>query len=412
MAKELKKSTSPVQGVEGDRGIEGYKPPKFEMFDGTGNPRVHLRTYCEKLARVRKDEKIRMKLFMRSLTGDALSWYISQNPKKWSNWVSMASDFMDWFRFNIGNAPNVFYIQNLKKKPTETFRKYATPWRSEAAKVRPTLDEKQMNKFFIRAQNPQYYERLMVIENHKFSDIVKIEERIEEGIKSGMVTNFEALQATNKALQLGGISKKRDVGADKIQTLIDNKVIQAKEVPPHVRNNPLPDHRGDGVHVMETNEEWDPEGSIRLIQEGDDLKVAVTLTPIVVQTHAPIDVEAILWDYVAEDRQKGKAKVEESDATQGMTRTGRVYKPEHLEGSSKDATARQPIIDIRPDDLWSKVQEQEYSVVDHLNKVLAQISIMSLLQNSKAHKNALMKVLSDAYVPNNITWGKMANMVG
>ena len=95
-----------------------------------------------------------MKLFMRSLTGDALSWYICQNPKKWVNWVSMASDFMDRFRFNTENAPDVFYIQNLKKKPTETFREYATRWRSEAAKVRPSLDEEQMNKFFVRAHDP------------------------------------------------------------------------------------------------------------------------------------------------------------------------------------------------------------------------------------------------------------------
>ncbi|XP_070013632.1 uncharacterized protein [Nicotiana sylvestris] len=267
MAEELKNLTSRVQGVEGDRGIEGlnyedlciqldvelpegYKPPKFEMFDGIGDPKARLWTYCDKLVGVGKDETIWMKLFMTSLTGDAFSWYISQNPKKWSDW-------------------------NLKKKPTETFCEYATHWRSEAAKVRPSLDEEQMNKFFIRVQDPQYYERLMVIENHKFSDFIKLGERIEEGIKSGMVTNFEAQQATNKALQLGGISKKIDVGAahtttecqtlkDKIQTLIDNKVIQAKEVAPNVCNNRLPDHRGGGVHVIETNEEWDTEGSIGL----------------------------------------------------------------------------------------------------------------------------------------------------
>ncbi|XP_070045408.1 uncharacterized protein [Nicotiana tomentosiformis] len=226
MAEELKKLTSRVHGVEGGKGIEGlnnedmciqpdvelpkgYKPPKFEMFDGTGDPKVHLRTYRDKLVGVGKDERIRMKLFMRSLTGDALSWYISQNPKKWVSWVSMASDFMDRFRFNTENAPDVFYIQKLKKKPTETFREYATRWRSEAAKIRPALEEEQMNKFFVRAQDPQYYERLMVIENHKISDIIKLGERIEEGIKSGMVTNFEALHATNKALQSGGISKKK-----------------------------------------------------------------------------------------------------------------------------------------------------------------------------------------------------------
>ncbi|XP_070010796.1 uncharacterized protein [Nicotiana sylvestris] len=102
LAKELKKLTSWIQGIKGSKGIEGlnsedlciqpdvelperYKPPKFEMFDGTSDPRVHLRTYCNKLVGAGKDERIRMKLFMRSLKGDALSWYISQDPKKWSS---------------------------------------------------------------------------------------------------------------------------------------------------------------------------------------------------------------------------------------------------------------------------------------------------------------------------------------
>ncbi|XP_070025115.1 uncharacterized protein [Nicotiana sylvestris] len=216
MAEELKKLTGRVQSVVGGKGIEGlnyedfcvqldvelsegYKPPKFERFDEIGDSKVHLRTYYDKLVGVGKDERLRMKLFMRSLTGDALSWYMSQNPKKWVNWVSMASDFMDRFRFNTENTPDVFYIQNLKKKPTETFREYATRWILEAAKERAALEEEQMNKFFVKAQYPQYYERLMVIENHKFSNIIKLGERIEEGIKSGMVTNFEAFQATNKA---------------------------------------------------------------------------------------------------------------------------------------------------------------------------------------------------------------------
>ncbi|XP_070008502.1 uncharacterized protein [Nicotiana sylvestris] len=229
-AEELKKLTSRIQGVEGSKGIdglnyedlcihpdvelpEGYKHPKFEMFDGTGDPMVHLRTYCDKLVRVGNDERIRMKLFMRSLKGDALSWYISRDPKKWSSRIGMASNFMDRFRFNTENAPDVFYIHNLKKKATETFHEYATRWRSEATKVKPTLEEEQMDKFFVWTQDPQYYERLMMIQNHKFSDIIKLGERIEEGIKSSIVTYFEAFQATNKALQSGGVSKKRDVGA-------------------------------------------------------------------------------------------------------------------------------------------------------------------------------------------------------
>nr|XP_016438619.1 PREDICTED: uncharacterized protein LOC107764543 [Nicotiana tabacum] len=154
LAAELKKLASRVQGVEGD-------------------PKVHLRMYCDKLVGVGRHEKIRMKLFMRSLKGDALSWYISQDSKKWTSWVRMASDFMDRFRFNTKNAPDVLYIQNLKRKPTE-----------------------------------RAYEQ-----GQKFSDIIKLGERIEEGIKNGMVTNLEALQATNKALQSGVTTKKWDVNS-------------------------------------------------------------------------------------------------------------------------------------------------------------------------------------------------------
>ncbi|XP_075102682.1 uncharacterized protein LOC142177533 [Nicotiana tabacum] len=69
--------------------------------------------------------------------------------------------------------------------------------------------------------------------------------------------------------------------------------------------------------------------------------------------------------------------MEESDTTQGMTRTGRIYTLEHLGGPSKDAATKQLVIKIGPDDLWRKVQ-----------------------------------VLSKAYVPNYITCREMVNMVG
>lgn len=76
-----------------------------------------------------------MKLFVSGLTGDVLSWYIAQDSKKWLKWTDMALDFMKSFEFNVENAPNRFYIQNLKRNSTESFREYAIRWRSEAARV-------------------------------------------------------------------------------------------------------------------------------------------------------------------------------------------------------------------------------------------------------------------------------------
>ncbi|XP_075097991.1 uncharacterized protein LOC142175304 [Nicotiana tabacum] len=347
MAEELKKLTGRVQSVEGGKGdeslnyedlciqpdveqLEGYKPPKFEMFNGTGDPKVHLRTYCNKLAGVGKNEQIRMKLFIRSLIGDALSWYISQNPKKWVNW---------W----VNPKKTCAYHSSMNGH---------------------TIEECRMLK-------------------------------------------------------------------DKIQTLIDTKVIPAKEATLNVRNNPLPDHRGKGVNMIETDEEWNHEGSIRHIREGDTPKTShVILSSIVVQTQAPFEVEVVMpftvmiaptpyyksdivpWVYVAEGKRKGKAKMEEIGTAQGMTRTDRVYTPDNLGGTSKETASKPPVVETCTDNLWRKVQVMEYPVVDHLNKTPAQISILSLLQNSDAHENALMNVLSEAYVPAGVTSGEMANMFG
>lgn len=87
-----------------------YKPPKFELYNGIGDPRDHLRMYCDKLIRVWKNEKIRMKLFIRSLTREALTGHIEQDSRKWMRWEDLASDFMDRFGFNIENALDWFYI--------------------------------------------------------------------------------------------------------------------------------------------------------------------------------------------------------------------------------------------------------------------------------------------------------------
>ena len=86
---------------------------------------------------------------------------------------------MNRFGFNFENAPDWFYIQNLKKKPSESFREYAIRWRSEAARARPSMEESQMKDYFIRAQEPQYYDRMMLVAEKSFAEIIKLGEIIE-----------------------------------------------------------------------------------------------------------------------------------------------------------------------------------------------------------------------------------------
>ena len=49
------------------------------------------------------------------------------------------------------------------------------------------------------------------------------------------------------------------------------------------------------------------------------------------------------------------------------------------------------------------IKHSEYSVIEQLNKTPALISLLSLFQNSKIHRSALLKALGEAYVNPTIT---------
>lgn len=42
----------------------------------------------------------------------------------------------------------------------------------------------------------------------------------------------------------------------KIQNLIDQKFITLQIAPPNINNNPLPNHRGANMHMIENEEDW------------------------------------------------------------------------------------------------------------------------------------------------------------
>ncbi|KAM3324357.1 hypothetical protein P3S67_005508 [Capsicum chacoense] len=88
-----------------------------------------------------------------------------------------------------------------------------------------------------------------------------------------------------------------------------------------------------------------------------------------------------------------------------MTRLGRCYAPEKSNHGVlwKDQNSRRNITDAKAAEFWKKMQPKDYSVEDQLKKTSAQISVMSLLMSSKAHRNALMEVLYGVNIPKETT---------
>ena len=51
------------------------------------------------------------------------------------------------------------------------------------ARVRPPMSEKEIVKVFVRVQEAEYYDRILLLVGAKFSEIVKVGETIKDGLK-------------------------------------------------------------------------------------------------------------------------------------------------------------------------------------------------------------------------------------
>ncbi|XP_050877865.1 uncharacterized protein LOC127081679 [Lathyrus oleraceus] len=106
-----------------------------------------------------------------------------------------------------------------------------------------------------------------------------------------------------------------------------------------------------------------------------------------------------------------------------MTHSGQIYTPElsvNPQGPTKESTVTAPIKEpevVQSEDVvefLKLIKRSDYKVVDQLHQTPSKISILSLLLNTQAHREALLKVLAQAHVAQSITVdqfdGVVANM--
>jgi len=85
-----------------------------------------------------------------------------------------------------------------------------------------------------------------------------------------------------------------------------------------------------------------------------------------------------------------------------------------VQGPDKGKGVSQPsgLVYEDSDEILKLIKRNEYKIVDQLLQTPSKISIMSLLVNSNAHREALMKVLNQAYVDHDVTLGQFGSIVG
>ncbi|XP_070020582.1 uncharacterized protein [Nicotiana sylvestris] len=140
----------------------------------------------------------------------------------------------------------------------------------------------------------------------------------------------------------------------------------------------------------------------------------ITITTKLVTQLLVINTKAIPWNY---ERvivtYKGKEVKEEVNEAQGLTHSGRCFAPEELRKAKTyrdNPVLKKAVTEEETEEFLRKIKVQDYSNVEQLRKTPAQISLLLLLIHSDEHRQALMKILKEAHVPDKISVNHMENI--
>ncbi|KAL0386545.1 UNVERIFIED_CONTAM: hypothetical protein Slati_4544700 [Sesamum latifolium] len=93
-AKELQVSSD---GIDSLKMPMDYQPPKFQQFDGKGNPKKHVAHFVEKCNNAATYGDHLVKQFVRSLKGNAFDWYTDLEAGSIDGWEQLEQKFLNRF---------------------------------------------------------------------------------------------------------------------------------------------------------------------------------------------------------------------------------------------------------------------------------------------------------------------------
>ncbi|MCQ7416413.1 retrotransposon gag domain-containing protein, partial [Salmonella enterica] len=96
----------------------GYQPPKFQQFDGKGNPKQHVAHFVETCenAGTRGDQLVRQ--FVRTLKGNAFDWYTDLEPETIDSWEQLEKEFLNRF-YSTRRTVSMIELTEAKQRKDE-----------------------------------------------------------------------------------------------------------------------------------------------------------------------------------------------------------------------------------------------------------------------------------------------------
>ena len=111
--------------------LASYQPPKFQHFEGKGNPKQHVAHFVETCNNAGTYGDYLVKQFVRSLKGNAFDWYTDLEPNSIDSWEQLEHEFLNRF-YSTRRIVSMVELTNTRQRKDEPVIDFINRWRNAA----------------------------------------------------------------------------------------------------------------------------------------------------------------------------------------------------------------------------------------------------------------------------------------
>ena len=132
------------------------KVPKYDKYDGNGDPHDHVRHFYALSMDFMHEDTFLMHMFPRSLRGQVMEWFTKLSPPL-KTFDDLAKCFIQKYSYNIQHHVTMLDLCNIKQKLGELFATYLQRWRSLYSWYPRQVPEAENFDIFVNMLVPELY---------------------------------------------------------------------------------------------------------------------------------------------------------------------------------------------------------------------------------------------------------------